>query len=74
MLILKKIKNEYTLRIRDKRLFDRLQEMFDDSKFTSYNSFLNHLLSQVAFKELKEDEIIEKLDEIDTKLETILKG
>lgn len=69
-----KIKNEYTLRIRDKRLFDRLQEMFDDSKIKSYNSFLNHLLNQVAFKELKEDEIIEKLDEIDAKLETILKG
>lgn len=68
---MKKIKSEYTLRIRDKRLLDRLQEMLDDSKYTSYNTFLNHLLSQVAFKELKEDEIIEKLDEIDNKLNTI---
>lgn len=68
---MKKIKSEYTLRIRDKRLLDRLQEMLDDSKFTSYNTFLNHLLSQVAFKELKEDEIIEKLDEIDNKLNVI---
>lgn len=68
---MKKIKSEYTLRIRDKRLLDRLQEMLDDSKFTSYNTFLNHLLSQVAFKELKEDEIIEKLDEIDNKLNAI---
>lgn len=68
---MKKIKSEYTLRIRDKRLLDRLQEMLDDSKFTSYNTFLNHLLSQVAFKELKEDEIIEKLDEMDNKLNAI---
>lgn len=68
---MKKIKSEYTLRIRDKRLLDRLQEMLDDSKFTSYNTFLNHLLSQVAFKERKEDEIIEKLDEMDTKLNAI---
>ena len=52
-------------------MLDRLQEMLDDSKFTSYNTFLNHLLSQVAFKERKEDEIIEKLDEMDTKLNAI---
>ena len=68
---MKKIKSEYTLRIRDKRLLDRLQEMLDDSKFTSYNTFLNHLLSQVAFKELKEDEIIEKLEDIYDKLNAI---
>lgn len=68
---MKKIKSEYTLRIRDKRLLDRLQEMFDDSKFTSYNTFLNHLLSQVAFKELKEDEIIEKLEDIYDKVNAI---
>lgn len=68
---MKKIKSEYTLRIRDKRLLDRLQEMLDDSKFTSYNTFLNHLLSQVAFKELKEDEIIEKLEDIYDKVNAI---
>ena len=53
------------LRIRDKNLLDKLQEMFNESKFTSYNAFLNNLLRQVVFRENKEDEIIDKLDNIE---------
>lgn len=68
---MKEISNEYTLRIRDKNLLDRLQEMFNASKYTSYNSFLNALIRQVVFKELKEDEILEKLEIIDDKVTVI---
>ena len=38
------LNNETMLRIRDKNLLDKLQEMFNESKFTSYNAFLNNLL------------------------------
>ena len=54
---MKNLNNETMLRIRDKNLLDKLQEMFNESKFTSYNAFLNYLLKQVAFRENKEDEI-----------------
>ena len=63
--------NETMLRIRDKNLLDKLQEMFNESKFTSYNAFLNNLLRQVAFRENKEDEIIDKLDNIEDKTNAI---
>ena len=59
------LNNETMLRIRDKNLLDKLQEMFNESKFTSYNAFLNNLLRQVVFRENKEDEIIDKLDNIE---------
>ena len=59
------------LRIRDKNLLDKLQEMFNESKFTSYNAFLNNLLIQVVFRENKEDEIIDKLDNIEDKTNAI---
>ena len=65
------LNNETMLRIRDKNLFDKLQEMFNESKFTSYNAFLNNLLRQVAFRENKEDEIIDKLDNIEDKTNAI---
>ena len=68
---MKEISNEYTLRIRDKNLLNRLQEMFNISKYTSYNTFLNALIQQVVFKELKEDEILEKLEVIDDKVTAI---
>ena len=61
------LNNETMLRIRDKNLLDKLQEMFNESKFTSYNAFLNNLLRQVVFRENKEDEIIDKLDNIEDK-------
>lgn len=59
------------LRIRDKKLLDKLQKMFNESNFTSYNAFLNYLLRQVAFRENKEDEIIDKLDNIEDKTNAI---
>ena len=65
------LNNETMLRIRDKNLLDKLQEMFNDSNFTSYNAFLNYLLRQVAFRENKEDEIIDKLDNIEDKTNAI---
>lgn len=65
------LNNETMLRIRDKNLLDKLQEMFNKSKFTSYNAFLNNLLRQVAFRENKEDEIIDKLDNIEDKTNAI---
>lgn len=65
------LNNETMLRIRDKNLLDKLQEMFNGSKFTSYNAFLNNLLRQVAFRENKEDEIIDKLDNIEDKTNAI---
>lgn len=65
------LNNETMLRIRDKNLLDKLQEMFNESKFTSYNAFLNILLRQVVFRENKEDEIIDKLDNIEDKTNAI---
>ena len=65
------LNNETMLRIRDKNLLDKLQEMFNESNFTSYNAFLNNLLKQVVFRENKEDEIIDKLDNIEDKTNAI---
>lgn len=65
------LNNETMLRIRDKNLLDKLQEMCNESKFTSYNAFLNNLLRQVVFRENKEDEIIDKLDNIEDKTNAI---
>ena len=65
------LNNEIMLRIRDKNLLDKLQEMFNESKFTSYNAFLNNLLRQVVFRKNKEDEIIDKLDNIEDKTNAI---
>lgn len=65
------LNNETMLRIRDKNLLEKLQEMFNDSNFTSYNAFLNYLLRQVAFRKNKEDEIIDKLDNIEDKTNAI---
>ena len=65
------LNNETMLRIRDKNLLDKLQEMFNESKFTSYNAFLNNLLRQVVFREIKEDEIKDKLDYTEDKTNAI---
>ena len=65
------LNNETMLRIRDKNLLEKLQGMFNESKFTSYNAFLNNLLRQVVFRENKEDEIINKLDNIEDKTNAI---
>ena len=68
---MKNLNNETMLRIRDKNLLDKLQKMFNDSNFTSYNAFLNYLLKQVVFRENKEDEIIEKLEALEDKTNAI---
>ena len=68
---MKNLNNETMLRIRDKNLLDKLQKMFNESNFTSYNAFLNYLLKQVVFRENKEDEIIEKLDALEDKTNAI---
>ena len=68
---MKNLNNETMLRIRDKHLLDELQKMFNESNFTSYNAFLNYLLRQVAFRENKEDEIIEKLETLEDKTNAI---
>lgn len=68
---MKNLNNETMLRIRDKNLLDKLQKMFNESNFTSYNAFLNYLLRQVVFRENKEDEIIEKLETLEDKTNAI---
>ena len=68
---MKNLNNETMLRIRDKNLLDKLQKMFNESNFTSYNAFLNYLLKQVVFRESKEDEIIEKLEALEDKTNAI---
>ncbi len=65
------LNNETMLRIRDENLLDKLQEMFNESNFTSYNAFLNYLLKQVVFRENREDEIIEKLETLEDKTNAI---
>lgn len=68
---MKNLNNETMLRIRDKNLLDKLQKMFNESNFTSYNAFINYLLKQVVFRENKEDEIIEKLEALEDKTNAI---
>ena len=60
------IKNENMLRIRDKKLLERLQEMFTLSNAKSTNEFFNSLLKNIAFKELKLDEILERIENMET--------
>lgn len=59
------------LRIRDINLLNKLQQMFNYSHYTSVNEFINNLLKQIAYKEVKEDEIIEKLEIIEDKINAI---
>lgn len=67
-----KIKSETMLRIRDKTLIDKLQEMYDLSKCKSVNDFFNKLLHAIAFKKDIQEEIIEQLDNIEDKTNAIL--
>ena len=69
-----KIKSEIMLRIRDKRLLDKLQEMYDGTKYESVNEFLNAVLKTAAFKDTKEDEIILLLENVDDKTNAIFEG
>lgn len=66
-----KIKCQNMLRLREKRLVDKLQEIYENSQYGSINEFLNVCLKQVAFKEMKEDEIISRLDKMEDVLNAI---
>ena len=66
------IKSETMLRIRDKTLIDKLQDMYDLSNCKSANEFFNKLLHAIAFKEDKQDEIINQLYDIEDKTNAIL--
>ena len=59
-----KIKCQNMLRLREKRLVDKLQEIYENSQYWSINEFLNACLKQFADKESKEDEILEGIEEI----------
>lgn len=59
------IKNEIMLRIKQKSLLDKLQNLYDNSKCTSVNEFLNTILKVYAFKSDKQDEILDKLETIE---------
>ena len=66
-----KIKCQNMLRLREKRLVNRLQEIYENSRYGSINEFLNACLKEVAFKEMKEDEIIARLDKMEDVLNAI---
>lgn len=59
------IKPIITLRLKDVRLQEKLQEMYDMTKFESVNEFLNAVLKSYAFKENRDDQIMELLDHIE---------
>ena len=59
------IKPTITLRLKDVRLQEKLQEMYDMTKFESVNEFLNAVLKSYAFKENRDDQIMELLDQIE---------
>ena len=56
-----KIKCENMLRIHDLKLLDKLQEIYQKSRYRSINEFLNACLKQFAERESKEDEIWKEL-------------
>lgn len=59
------IKPVNTLRLKDVRLQEKLQEMYDMTTFESVNEFLNAVLKSYAFKENRDDQIMELLDQIE---------
>ena len=66
-----KIKCQNMLRLRERRLVDKLQEIYEDSQYGSINEFLNARLKQVAFKEMKEDEILSRLGQMEDVLNAV---
>lgn len=59
------IKPTITLRLKDVRLQQKLQEMYDMTTFESVNEFLNAVLKSYTFKENRDDQIMELLDQIE---------
>lgn len=60
--------SQIMVRVRDVKLLDRLNELYLESKFESVNEFMNVLLAKVAFKEMKEDEILKVLENVEDKV------
>ncbi len=60
--------SQIMVRVRDVKLLDRLNELYLESKFESVNEFMNILLAKVAFKEMKEDEILKVLENVEDKV------
>ena len=67
-----KIKSETMLRIRDKTLLDKLQEMYDLSNCKSVNDFFNKLLHEKKKKKDMQEEIIKQQEYIEDKTKAIL--
>ena len=59
------IKPIITLRLKDVKLQEKLQEMYEETKFGSVNEFLNAVLKSFAFKQNRDDEILDTLEKID---------
>ena len=59
------IKPINTLRLKDVRLQEKLHEMYDMTKFESVNEFLNAVLKSYAFKENRDNQILDLLDQIE---------
>ena len=59
-----KIKCENMLRIHDLKRLDKLQEIYQKSRYRSIKECLNACLKQFGDKESQEDEILEGIDEI----------
>ena len=59
------IKPTITLRLKDVRLQEKLQEMYDMTTFESVNEFLNAVLKSYAFKENRDDQIMDLLGHIE---------
>lgn len=59
------IKPIITLRLKDIKLQGKLQEMYEETKFESVNEFLNAVLKSFAFKQNRDDEILDTLEKID---------
>lgn len=59
------IKPIITLRLKDIKLQEKLQEMYEETKFGSVNEFLNAVLKSFAFKQNRDDEILDTLEKID---------
>lgn len=59
------IKPVNTLRLKDIRLQEKLQEIYDMTKFESVNEFLNAVLKSYAFKENRDNQILDLLDQIE---------
>ena len=58
-----KIKCENMLRIHDLKLIDKLQEIYQKSRYRSINEFLNGCLKQFADKESKEMLLMQSMRE-----------